>query len=91
MSLKILCRADGNSIIGLGHMYRIFSIIEFYKDTFEVIFLTRETSTLKSIPQDYTTKLIPEHIVLEQEAIVPRSPFKKPKAKKVRKLKLVAE
>lgn len=68
MSLKILCRADGNSIIGLGHMYRIFSIIEFYKDTFEVIFLTRETSTLKSIPQDYTTRLIPEHIVLEQEA-----------------------
>ena len=46
---KIICRADGNANTGLGHLYRLFALYEIYKDYYEVIFVTKSSSTLKVI------------------------------------------
>lgn len=64
---KILFRADGNSITGLGHLYRLFALIEIYKDQFEYILLTKEDSSVSVIPNKYSYTTIPKEIdVLEE-------------------------
>ena len=67
MKVKILFRADGNSTTGLGHLYRLFSLVEVVKDTLEFVFLTHATSTDLVIPDTYTKKIIPESINIEDE------------------------
>lgn len=34
--MKIIFRADGNSNIGLGHLFRLFALVEIYKDVYEI-------------------------------------------------------
>lgn len=65
---KIIFRADGNSSTGLGHLYRIFSLVEIVKDTFDFICLTHESSVRTIIPETYKTNIIPQKISSEQEA-----------------------
>lgn len=65
---RILFRADGNSETGLGHLYRLFSLVEVYREIYDFSFVTRETSKLKVIPRDYTLKIIPNNISYEDEA-----------------------
>ncbi len=65
---QILFRADGNYTIGLGHLYRLFALVEMFKDEFECVFLTRKNSILKVIPTGYNVKTIPNNITLESEA-----------------------
>ncbi|GAA4941905.1 UDP-2,4-diacetamido-2,4,6-trideoxy-beta-L-altropyranose hydrolase [Algibacter agarivorans] len=67
MTKKIIFRADGNATTGLGHLYRLFSLVEVVKDTLEFVFLTHETSTLLVIPDTYTKNIIPESINIEDE------------------------
>jgi UDP-2,4-diacetamido-2,4,6-trideoxy-beta-L-altropyranose hydrolase len=67
MTRKIIFRADGNATTGLGHLYRIFALVEMCKIDYEFIFITKQSSTLSSIPRSYNTKLIPESISIEQE------------------------
>lgn len=67
MTKKIIFRADGNSTTGLGHLYRLFSLVEIVKDTFEFVFLTHQTSTDLVIPKNYNTKIIPDKISIEEE------------------------
>lgn len=67
MKKKILFRADGDSVIGLGHLYRLFSLVAIVKDTFEVVFLTSEDSTKSIIPEAYKCKDIPNPITIEDE------------------------
>ena len=67
MTKKILCRADGNSEIGLGHLYRMLAITEFYKKDYELIFLTNESSTTSIIPKEIHLKFIPENISILEE------------------------
>jgi UDP-2,4-diacetamido-2,4,6-trideoxy-beta-L-altropyranose hydrolase len=64
---KILFRADGNSQTGLGHLYRLFALVEMYKDTYDFIFVTKDSSTLKVIPQSYSIELIPNEINIKEE------------------------
>lgn len=64
---KIICRADGNTVTGLGHLYRLFALYEIYKDVYDVIFVTKSNSTLSVIPKDYNVKLIPCEIELSEE------------------------
>ena len=64
---KILCRADGNSSIGLGHLYRMFALYEMYKEIYDVTFVTRKDSELKVIPKEYKIKLIPTTVPLSEE------------------------
>lgn len=47
---KILFRADGTTKSGLGHLYRLFSIVEMIKDYYDYIFVTKSDSILESIP-----------------------------------------
>ncbi|MES2284294.1 MAG: UDP-2,4-diacetamido-2,4,6-trideoxy-beta-L-altropyranose hydrolase [Bacteroidota bacterium] len=64
---KIIFRADGNANIGLGHLYRIFALVEMSKSNFEFVFLTRENSAISVIPKEYNIKLIPTTISLIEE------------------------
>lgn len=64
---KIVFRADGNSQTGLGHLYRLFALVEMYKGDYEFVFITKVNSTLKVIPQNYNFQLIPDKITIEEE------------------------
>lgn len=66
--MKIIFRADGNSTTGLGHLYRIFALIEIYKKKFEFILITKQDSTLSVIPQAYNYQCIPASVTGAQEA-----------------------
>lgn len=63
----ILCRADGNSNIGLGHLYRMIAIAEYYKDDYEVIFITRSSSAISVVSSKFKLRLIPEEISITNE------------------------
>ena len=63
----ILFRADGNSAIGLGHLYRLFSLVEMLKEHFTFTFLTLESSAANVIPESYQQKRIPNEITIEEE------------------------
>lgn len=63
----ILFRADGNSSIGLGHLYRLFALVEIVKSTYEFIFVTRESTSNSVIPSSYPKVIIPQGIILEEE------------------------
>lgn len=67
MTKKIIFRADGNSTTGLGHLYRLFSLVEIVKGSFEFVFLTHETSTEFVIPESYKKRTIPKNIGIEVE------------------------
>ena len=60
--VKIIFRADGNNETGLGHLYRILALVEIYKDNFDYIILTRESTSLSAIPIGYKYNLIPDNI-----------------------------
>ena len=68
MRYTIICRADGNSETGLGHLYRMFALCEMFKQHFHVVFVTKKQTTLKVIPEAYRLTLIPEHLSLLDEA-----------------------
>ena len=65
--VKILIRADGNSNIGLGHLFRSFALIEMFKDKYEYVFLTRQDSLNKIIPKKYNVSVVPENISYSEE------------------------
>ncbi|WP_405208892.1 UDP-2,4-diacetamido-2,4,6-trideoxy-beta-L-altropyranose hydrolase [Aquimarina sp. LLG6339-5] len=69
MKKKILFRADGNSETGLGHLFRLFALVEMFKDSFEYVYLTRETTVTEAIPSSYKYELIPKAITLENEPL----------------------
>ncbi|WP_417195748.1 UDP-2,4-diacetamido-2,4,6-trideoxy-beta-L-altropyranose hydrolase [Bizionia sp.] len=64
---KILCRADGNSSIGLGHMYRMLAIAEFFKNEYDIIFVTKKDSSTSIIPKAYKISYIPEDVSTQDE------------------------
>lgn len=67
MTKKVIFRADGSSTTGLGHLYRLFSLVEIVKDTLVFVFLTHETSTDSVIPDAYNKVIIPQNISTENE------------------------
>ena len=67
MRKKILFRADGEANIGLGHLYRLFAVVEMLKSEFDFCFLTKETSTISVIPENYPLRLIPKDVSTEVE------------------------
>lgn len=64
---KIIFRADGNSKIGLGHLFRAFSLVEMFKDKYECVFLTRHDSLTKVVPKEYIIDIIPKNILYSEE------------------------
>lgn len=67
MSKKIIFRADGSSKTGLGHLYRLFSLVEIVEGVYDFVFLTHETSTLNVIPEKYKVVTIPKSIIIKNE------------------------
>ncbi|WP_296315266.1 hypothetical protein [Winogradskyella sp. UBA3174] len=67
MTKTILFRADGNSDIGLGHLYRLFSLVEIIIDSYDFVFLTRETSEHSIIPSNYRKVCILKDLEIENE------------------------
>lgn len=63
----IIFRADGNSVSGLGHLYRLFALVEVLKGDFNYVFVTKESTQLSVIPNDYPLELIPDGVLLEDE------------------------
>ena len=67
MTKTILFRADGNATTGLGHLYRLFSLVEVVKKNYNFVFLTKEESTVEVIPKEYEIKTIPKYIRITEE------------------------
>ncbi|MCK0108285.1 UDP-2,4-diacetamido-2,4,6-trideoxy-beta-L-altropyranose hydrolase [Flavobacteriaceae bacterium S0825] len=67
MIKKVIFRADGSSTTGLGHLYRLFSLVEIVKDTLDFVFLTHETTTNSVISKTYHKAIIPREINIEDE------------------------
>ena len=64
---QILFRADGNSKTGLGHLYRIFALIEMLKVHYDCTLITRADSELVIIPKTYNYKVMPSKIDVSNE------------------------
>lgn len=69
MQKIIIFRADGNSEVGLGHMFRMFALVEMYREEFDFVFATKENSTLDVIPTNYKTLLVPQEIDYQEEPV----------------------
>ena len=67
MEKKILFRADGNKSIGLGHLYRLFALVEMLGKQYQYTYLTHISSTTAILPKDYPVKIIPEQITINEE------------------------
>ncbi len=67
MSKKIIFRADGDSNTGLGHLYRLFSLVEITKKNYDLVFITHETSTHYVIPNEYNKAIIPKTVTIKDE------------------------
>ncbi|WP_308991774.1 UDP-2,4-diacetamido-2,4,6-trideoxy-beta-L-altropyranose hydrolase [Mariniflexile litorale] len=64
---KIIFRADGNTLTGLGHLYRLFALVEMLKDEYDYVFLTQSTSTIEVIPEHFNIRIIPNNISINNE------------------------
>lgn len=66
---KVLLRADGNTQIGLGHIYRCIAIAEMLQEDLSCEFLLGHNSQIKNIiPSQFPVKYIPASITLENES-----------------------
>ena len=69
LAKKVIIRVDGNSNMGLGHIYRGLALAEMLKDQFDVVFIIRQTTTTIPIEDSgFSFSLIPENIELSEEA-----------------------
>ena len=67
MKKRILFRADGNQSIGLGHLYRLFAVMEMLKNDYDFFLVTKSSSTVSVIPETYNVRLIPDEIDISAE------------------------
>lgn len=63
----VVFRADGNSEIGLGHLYRLFALTELYGKERDVLFITSFQSAKDVIPNQYNLRVVPEEVSLLEE------------------------
>ncbi|WP_417444255.1 UDP-2,4-diacetamido-2,4,6-trideoxy-beta-L-altropyranose hydrolase [Joostella sp.] len=66
--MSIVFRADGDASTGLGHLYRIFALIEMLKVDFEYCLFVRDSSTISVIPEGYNLELISADVCINDEA-----------------------
>jgi len=64
---KILFRADGNLIMGLGHLYRLFALYEIFEKNYDCIFVTKEDSALNTIPKQFSLTIVPRDVKIIDE------------------------
>lgn len=75
MRKKIVFRADGNSEVGLGHLYRTVSLMEMLKDEYELLLLTRQNSDYQAIFKNFEVDIIPL-LPIEEEIVYIANNFK---------------
>lgn len=69
LAKKVIIRVDGNSNMGLGHIYRGLAIAEMLKAQFDVVFIIRQTTTTIPIEDaGFSFRLIPDNIKLLNES-----------------------
>lgn len=67
---KVLIRVDGNSQIGLGHIYRGIALAEMLKEDFEIVFISVGISNVEPIKSSgFIVDIIPEFISLLEEPV----------------------
>ena len=67
---KVAIRVDGNSSIGLGHIYRGIALAEMLKDEFIIQFVTKPDSTLSPIiDAGFDYLFLPENISFPDESL----------------------
>lgn len=65
---EVIIRVDGNSNIGLGHIYRGIALAEMLKDEFDVKFITKHSSNISPISDaGFKLNFIPGEIELQEE------------------------
>ncbi len=65
---KILFRADGNHKIGLGHLFRSFSLIEMLKEQYNCVLLVKPDTIQDVIPKEYHIANIASDVDYDKEA-----------------------
>src|SRR5688500_20140901 len=56
---KVVFRADGNAGSGLGHLYRIFALMEMCGRRLEHVLVTSASSTAEILPPAYNVRTMP--------------------------------
>ena len=65
---KVVIRVDGNSNIGLGHIYRGIALAEMLRDEFDISFLVKSDTTSEPISDaGFTLNFIPVDVELSYE------------------------
>ena len=64
---KIIFRADGDSQNGLGHMFRLFAMVDMLEQEFACTFVTRATSTVSALPSSINYSCMPSEVSLDNE------------------------
>lgn len=65
---KVIIRVDGNTQIGLGHIYRGIALAEMLKDNFTIQFITKTNSTISPIiDAGFNYTLLPENLEIFKE------------------------
>ncbi|WP_417859718.1 UDP-2,4-diacetamido-2,4,6-trideoxy-beta-L-altropyranose hydrolase [Winogradskyella sediminis] len=64
---KIIFRADGNSMMGLGHLYRLLSLAEMVQNSIDFQFLVHESTLQDIIPHTYNKTIIPKAVDIKNE------------------------
>ncbi len=68
MAKKIIFRGDGNPNTGLGHLFRLFALIEMFKEEYEYVLVTNTSTLLAAIPKKYNIDIIPKKVSILDEA-----------------------
>ncbi len=70
LNKKVIIRVDGNSSIGLGHVYRGIALAHMLKEEFAIEFVTRINTTISPIKESgFNYKYIPKVIDFSEEPI----------------------
>jgi len=64
---KVIIRVDGNSDIGLGHIYRGIALAEMLNNDFDICFIVKQDSTINPIIKaGFNSKLLPQITYLDE-------------------------
>jgi len=64
---KVILRVDGNSNIGLGHIYRGIALAEMVRNDFDVSFVSRQDSTISPIAEaGFDYDILPEINLIDE-------------------------
>lgn len=64
---QIVFRADGNSSIGLGHLFRCIAVAGYLKDDYRISFVVKSSSQISVIPKAYNLVEISENVITIDE------------------------